>query len=289
MKHAAALMGLMVLAGPARAADIGVQLDYAAYVAGFNVLNAQAGIELRQDRYGIGLHVRTAGALSAFVQGDTLTLVNGGFQGDGVRPEAYRSAGMWRGDPHITDIGFQAGMPVVRTLVPSNEEDRREPVPQELQRGTVDSISAIALLIRTVAETGRCDSQATTFDGRRVSQVAVRTVGMETLERTSRSSFSGPALHCEINGHQIAGFPHDAGPDDYSRRPQAGSVWMAAPAPGSAMVPVLMSFPTKLMGHMTLYLTQAQTSVNLAAFIPPKDVAPAAKAQVRQAAETPSR
>jgi hypothetical protein len=160
-------------------------------------------------------------------------------------------------------------------------------VPASLQRDTIDSVSAIALLMHVIATTGRCESQTVTFDGRRASQITVRTIGQEMLPEESRSSFSGAALHCQIDGHQIAGFPHDAGPNDYSRRPQSASVWLASVAPGMPMVPVLMSFPTKLMGHMTVYLKQARKGVDLAEFMPQKSVTVAAPA--RQSAETPTR
>lgn len=245
-----------------------VRLEYSAYVAGFNVMNVQAGVELAPDRYGIGLHVKTAGAVGMFVTGDTRTRVEGGFRGAAIVPGQYKSAGIWRGDPHIVDITYDGDQPVVHTLIPSNKAEEREPVPPELQRGTVDAVSAIALLMHAVATTGKCEGQTTTYDGRRVSKVTVRTLGQDVLPVESRSSFSGPALHCEIQGNQLAGFPRDAGPDDYSRRPQAASVWMASVTPGAPMVPVLMSFPTKLMGHMTLYLTQANKGVNFAEFTP---------------------
>jgi len=268
MKILCTLAALLALCGPAYAQEAGVQLDYEAFVAGFNVMKVHAGIDLRPDHYGIGLHVRTAGAMGAFVRGDTLTRVEGGFRGPAIQPQGYRSGGMWRGDPHIVNISYEAGQPVVHTLLPSNQDDKREPVPPEATRNTIDSISAVALLMHNIATTGRCESQATTYDGRRVSQVTVRTVAQEILPEESRSSFQGQALHCQIEGHQTAGFPHDAGPDDYSRRPQAADVWLAALTPGGPILPVLMEFPTKYMGRMRVYITEVKRGVNMAEFTP---------------------
>jgi hypothetical protein len=263
------LMLVLSLAAPARAqsAAAPLHLSYDAYVAGFNILGIDAGLRLLPDGYGLGMHAQTKGLVGAFLHADSRTRVDGVFQGPGVAPRRFVSAGLWRGDFRRTDIEYLGGQPVIRALVPANETER-DPVPTPLQRNTVDTLSAIIMLLHDVAQSGHCDNAATTFDGRRATQVSARTIGVEMLPADPHAHFRGQATHCQIAGRQIAGFPHDAGPDDYVRRPQTADVWIASVQQGEPEVPVLMSFETRFLGHMTVYLTAATQGVDLDQFNP---------------------
>ena len=156
-----------------------------------------------------------------------------------------------RGRPLVTQIDYPGGNPRVVQLAPPVEDDR-ESVPASLQPGTIDSLSAMAELVASVARTGRCDGAQRTFDGRRLSELSARTVGEESLAPTGRSTFSGRALRCDLEGRQIAGFAKDA--DPAAARPLHGSAWFASLAPGTPAVPVRISFETRFFGAATAYL-----------------------------------
>ncbi len=263
------LMIMLGLAGEAQAQAPSppLHLSYDAYVAGFNVLGIEAGLELLPNGYGLGLHSQTKGMVGAFLHADSRTRVDGMFVGPGVAPHRFVSAGLWRGDYRRTDIEYRDGQPVVRALLPANETER-EPVPTPLQRNTVDTLSAIVMLLHDVAQSGQCDNATTTFDGRRATQVSAHTIGVEMLPVDPHAHFRGKATHCQIAGRQIAGFPRDAGPDDYVRQPQTADVWIASVQQGEPEVPVLMSFETRFLGHMTVYLTGVTQGVDLNQFNP---------------------
>ncbi len=267
MRWCTLLMMMVSLASPARAQAPALLLDYEAYLAGFNMMAIEAGLSLQADSYDLGLHARTKGMIGTFVHGESRTRVDGTFHGDSVLPRRYVSGGLWRGDTRRTEIEYRAGQPVIRALVPANDAER-EPVPEQLQHDTVDALSAIVRLLHQVMQTGACHGETTTFDGRRVTTVSARTVGAEMLPPESRSSFQGQALHCQIAGRQIAGFPRDAGPDDYVRRPQIADVWFAPVLPGQPPLPVLMSFDTRFLGHMTIYPTHAAIGADLREYNP---------------------
>ena len=122
------------------------------------------------------------------------------------------------------------------------------------QAGTIDSVSAMAQLVRQVNATGRCEGHSRTFDGRRLAELTARTAGREVLEQTGRSSFAGPALRCDFEGRQLAGFRLDA--DRAARRsaPRRGTAWFAAATPGGPMIPVRIQFEMDLIGNLTMYL-----------------------------------
>lgn len=229
-----------------------VQAHYAAYSTGLNVLRLDAEMAVGPRDYRVRLTYRTAGTLRAFVQSDADTVAEGQFVGDRPTPRRFISQGSLRGRPRATQIEYIGGQPQVRALTPPNDEER-EPVPVADQAGTIDSLSAMAQLMRQVNATGRCEGRSRTYDGRRLAELSARTAGQETLEPTSRSSFAGPALRCDFEGRQLAGFMLD-GDRAAAQRPQRASAWFAATALGGPMIPVRMQFETRFVGNVTMYL-----------------------------------
>ena len=242
---------LLLLPGAAHAEP--VRATYAAYARGFNVLTLNADFALTTLAYRVSITYRTAGTVGAMFPGEQVTVVEGRFVAGLPVPRRFDSRGQFRGTPRITQIEYLNGTPVVRALTPPNEEER-EPVPDALQAHTVDGISVMARLIRQVGETGRCEGGATTFDGRRLSEITARTVGMENVPPNERSSFSGPALRCDFEGRLVAGFRRDGDPTAM-RKPQGGSAWFAATSPGGSLIPVRATFRAPVLGDATLYLT----------------------------------
>lgn len=256
-----------LLPTPGVATSANARLDYSAYVAGLNIINLQAGLDLTPAHYTLAMHHVTAGAFGVLFSGDVRSKSEGVWQGNAPMPRRFVSAGIWRGEDHRTDIEYSNGNPQIRALVPS-EVEARDPVPEAMRRATVDSLSAVAMLIHSVATTGGCDGRVTTFDGRRVVTSTARTIGQEVLPLDSRSSFSGSTLRCDFDGQEIAGFPRDVDPVA-ARRIQHAAVWFAAVLPNQPPLPVLMQFETRFLGHVTLYLTHAGANALVAELTPP--------------------
>ena len=129
-----------------------------------------------------------------------------------------------------TLIAYDHGLPQIRDLQPPQETER-EPVPPELQLHTMDTLSALAQLMRRVAaRPARARPTVHTYDGRRVLDVVAHTGGPERLEPTGRSIFSGPTLRCDFEGRELAGFLLGQN-DPEHRRPLHGSAWLAPVLP----------------------------------------------------------
>jgi len=257
-----------VLAEPsASRSTTSAELTYSGYIAGFNVFDVKAGVELSPDGYQLGLGFRTVGVVGAVIHSDMLAFSQGVWRPNTVVPQRYLSAGLWRGDQRSADIEYPDGNPHIERLIP-HDDTPRDPIPEAMTHHTADALSAIAFLVNTVATTGGCDGHINTFDGRRLNSVTSHTAGTETLPIESRSFYAGPALRCDLEGRQIAGFPLDAGPDDMLRHTNHSSVWLAPAQPGMPPVPVLMSFEVRLLGHLTLYVTGIRKSAELAHRVP---------------------
>jgi len=245
----------------AEAPPVASRLSYEVYAAGLNVAEAKAGFGLGPFTYKLSLAYHTTGMVGFFYQGHQYDTVYGAWNGVVPAPNRYFGHGVWHDKDRIAEIEYEKGVPRIRQLIPPNSEER-EVVPEELRLNTIDGISALAQLIRTVDATGRCEALVHTYDGRRASEIRSVTVGEEDLPPTSRSVFAGKALRCDFAGHLLAGFLFT---DDKAResKPLHGSAWLAPVVPGGPAVPVRLSFETRWFGDATMYLTAAGAGADL--------------------------
>jgi hypothetical protein len=255
MQRAATLLVLLATCqGAAAQPAPQVQLSYETYAAGLNVLDIRANLQQDAQSYRISVHFNTTGLFGAIFSAHSDTVVQGIWQGDDAEPLQFYSYGDQRGRPRRTLIEYANGDPVVRDLTPPAEEER-EPVPPAMEAHTIDTLSAMATLMRHVADTGRCDGSVTTFDGRRVARITAHTVGQEMLARSHGSIYSGPALRCDFQGVQLAGFMRDADQAEL-RRPQQGVAWFAPLQTGGQPMPVRIAFHTRFFGDAIAYLVR---------------------------------
>jgi len=244
--------GLLALAtGPAARAET-VTANYTVTAAGLTVMEINATIDLTDSGYAVEFRSRMRGVASVFAGGQNTTRVEGVWDGANARPRRYVSEGVWRGEPRRTVLEWPGGQPAVRAMVPDNREER-EPVPDAQQRGTIDSLSAVAQLIRQVRRGGGCNGTARIYDGRRLSSLTARGAGHEAFA-PARGEWSGTALRCDFEGVFLAGFRK--GEDvEAARRPQTGTAWLAEPAAGLPPIPVRIDHASRWMGTLTAKLT----------------------------------
>lgn len=255
---AGTLLGTLCVALPA-AAQPGrsfTTLSYATSVAGLTVMLTDADVEMSGRGYRIDIAARTAGTYGLLIRGETRSLAQGMWSGNMVVPQRYAVSGIWRGSPRQTLMDYATSQPDILRLEPPNDAER-EPVPAALQRETVDTISAAALLARQATLTSACNGSARTFDGRRLSEVTSRTGGWETLPPGAAPAYAGPALRCEFEGRLLAGFLLDAD-REAAARPQKGTAWLARLTPDSPMLPVRLSFEIRWLGSATMTLLAAK-------------------------------
>ncbi len=234
---------------------------YVVYAHGLHIAEMQAGYNLGQKGYRVQVSYQTTGLAGVLFAGHQLSSAEGGWNEGAAAPRRFEGEGEWGGAPRKTVIEYEHGQPAIRVLAPPADGDR-DPVPPALQGNTVDTLSALAQLMRQVQATGRCEGKVATFDGRRLAEVSARTVGEETLPPSSRSDFAGPALRCDFEGRQLAGFLR-AADQERLRQPLHGSAWLASLVPGGPKVPVRVAFETRWLGATTLYLSGSSRRVEV--------------------------
>jgi len=229
---------------------------YEMYAAGFHVAEIDASLHLTPSRYELRISYHTTGVMGVFRHGHQVSTVMGTWKAGQPQPQEYQSDGAWNGEDHVTLIDYLNGQPLVRRLEPPQAKER-EPVPEALQRNSLDSLSALALLLRRVQDTGHCDAVLHTFDGNRASEISARTAGQESLQAAADARAPGDTLRCDFVSHMLAGFLYrDSTP--YDRRPLHGSAWLATVIPGAPPVPVRMKFETQWFGEATVELTHLE-------------------------------
>ncbi len=255
-------LALAALVAPAAAQATGLgspsggyTVEYTGYSHGFTVLKLAASLALSPSGYKAHVTFHTAGMAAWMLRSDNDSQVNGAFQGVQAVPALFEGTGNLRGSKRATRIAYQDGNPVIQMLTPPVERERSA-VPAAQTQHTIDSLSAVAMLIHDVAQTGACEGTVTTFDGRRLATQTVHTTGLEMLPHTGRSIFQGQALRCDFDGQQLGGFVNNENQGTL-RKPRHGTAWLAALLPNGPPVPVRVAFDNNILGQVTLYLTSA--------------------------------
>lgn len=241
---------LLALAPPPARAEA-MLARYEVRAAGLQVMEIEAAFELEGPRYRLRARIRTTGVFNVLGRGDQVTSTEGAWRGTEPVPVRYRVEGVWRGSRRAVALDWpNPGQPVLGELEPPNEEDR-QPVPAALRLGTMDALSALAKLTRTVATTGRCDTDAAVYDGRRRADYAARTEGMQVLP--PEGAFGGEALRCGFESRLLAGWRSER-EADWARKPQPATAWMGRPLPGRPAIPVRLEMPSRWFGTIRVVL-----------------------------------
>jgi hypothetical protein len=192
---AAAAFALSALSPPARAEAVLARYDVRA--GGVNVMRVEVLFDLSGPRYRVQTKARPVGVGATFSGGgEQVSATEGSWRGADPVPRRHSSEGAWRGGRRAVQLDYappSGGAPLLRVLEPPLEPER-EPVPDALQRNTVDGLSAVAKLLRAVAQTGRCEGEAPVYDGRRRSDFRAWTEGSTTCRGAPRAP--SPARRC---------------------------------------------------------------------------------------------
>ncbi|MFC7476138.1 DUF3108 domain-containing protein [Dankookia sp. GCM10030260] len=241
---------LLALA-PIRAGAETLLARYEVRAAGVRIMEVEAQFALDGPRYRLRTHVRTSGVVNVLGRGDQVTSTEGAWRGADPIPARYRTEGTWRGARRVVALDWPSpGQPVLGELEPPMEEDR-QPVSAALRLGTMDSLSALAKLTRTVAQTGRCDAAAAVYDGRRRADYTVQTEGMQVLPQ--EGGFGGEALRCGFESRLVAGWRSDR-EAEWARTSQPATAWLGRPLPGRLAIPVRIELPSRWLGTIRVVL-----------------------------------
>jgi hypothetical protein len=252
-RHALFCCAVLASAGAHAASTGSFKAEYDGYSHGLVTLKMSASLMLTPTGYSGRLTFHTAGLVGFMVHVASDSQVVGHFDGDRAVPESFSATGVLHGTDRTVTMHWRDGNPVIDAIAPPAELERT-PVPPEMRVHTIDALSAMARLVRQAGDSGHCDGEATVFDGRRISHLAAHVVGHETPPPSPKSRYDVPALRCDFDGQELAGFLKNE-PEADQRRTRHGSAWLAQLVPGAPLVPERIVFEHKVLGQVTLYLT----------------------------------
>ena len=211
-------------------------LHYDAYYLAMPILSLDVVSEVEPETYHTTVDLRTAGVLHAFVRWQSRAVTHGRVDGRTLRPIAYRAQSDYRKRRQLIDLTYGHGGRVQSDVVGILTDGEREAVPEALRDGTVDPITASAVLAQWLASTGSCTGTVPIFDGLRRYDLRYEDLGPAELPRSGRDPYYGPARLCRATVHSIAGFLRTG--DRAGERATEVSTWLAPPLPGAAPVAV---------------------------------------------------
>ena len=249
-------IALLTIAAPVSAERW--RATYAITAAGITVMDAEVIFTLgsggnagASQAYSIETRVRSRGVAAMLFRGAGHTRAEGVWQGATLRPTVYHSTGNWNGTPRLTRLEYADGALRVATLEPA-EDMERTPVSVEERRAAIDSLSAMVQLTDNVRRTARCDTQARTFDGRRLVQFDV------TTDPVLRVADRG-LLRCVVESRALGGFPTDR-PMEEVTRPVRSVVIFGVPQAGAPAIPVQVEIASRWWGTIRASLNEISSA-----------------------------
>jgi hypothetical protein len=258
----AALLALLLLCWPAAAAQQAaapaavmapLAVRYEAYAAGFPVVAFDFRLDQGDRGYVLSGQVRTEGLLRLFYRLDLRTLSQGTIGVGELQPSFHEQALRARGKERMARLDYPGDGTVATLLVPAEDPGRPKPTAQQIAH-TLDPLTALLAIGRSVAQRERCDGRFAVYDGRRRYDIVLSDEGIEWPDASSASAYAGEVRRCGAAAVKIAGFSWD---QDYSPHTNAGRVWFATLRPGAPSLPVRIDFGSS-WGFVTVRMTELE-------------------------------
>jgi hypothetical protein len=200
-----------VAAGQSAASADQLDAEYKFYWKGLLVSSAETQLKTTDETYDFALDFRMRGVAKLFANGRSKAKVSGRLNGDDAMPLQYQTDGRWDGDDYAQTMTFDTDGSLIDQKLdwPEDwiEDNKREPVPEEMQRGP-DPASLVVKLVSTPLEqtTGGTPFKVRSFDGDSVFEYGITCQPEPViLEPSSHSPYSGEAYECGFGGELFAG------------------------------------------------------------------------------------
>jgi hypothetical protein len=219
-------------------------------VAGFHVIDFDLAIAIDDRFYDVTTTFRTHGVFDWFVPWQSVSQSVGRVKNDKVKPERYEAIGTFRGARREVRFQYRDGAIGGIELVPTLDEDEREPVTPAQMGEAQDPAAMLYALIRRVSAGQSCTGVVPVFDGRRRFDLEFVEGPVEPIAAWKPGAFAGDARRCEFTFRIVAGFTRAVrdGPDR-QREPRLGRAWLAQVFPGKPLAPVRIELDNSNWGR----------------------------------------
>ena len=245
-------------AGHVAAAQVHLEAEYTATLAGLPIGHGAWAIDVAEDQYTAAASGATSGLLRIFTGARGTGASRGSFNGDQTMPTSYiATIDYERGK--IDDVRMALAGGTVKDLFadpPLYPHPDRIPVSDADRRGVVDPMSST---INRVGGNGdpvspqACSRKVAVFDGRVRYDLRSEFKRMEMVK--AERGYQGPAVVCAVYFEPISGYVPDRAVIKYLVALRDAEVWLAPISGTRVLVPFRFSLPTPL-GLGVLQATQ---------------------------------
>jgi hypothetical protein len=186
-----------------------LEVAFELYAGGIPFGHAAMTAHVEGNDYKAISTLETKGIVNALWQSKIETSTSGKFTLGRLQPNLYDSFSQNRSTPRRqVTLTFGPDGPKMASSPPY--PDNKYPVSNELQKDTLDPLSAGLFLVTNLASAGQkdCAGVAPIFDGRRRYDVAISYLKTSNI-RMDNGLYAGPAQVCQIHYRQIAGYSQE--------------------------------------------------------------------------------
>ena len=215
-----------------------ILLNYDVRWGPFRLMSIESRTVLGDERYEMGMKVRTEGMVGWFVDWSSRVETQGVLVADRPRPVRRVVSAEYEGAHHGVTIEYGKEGPLRVDVAPDLSSEGLVAVDPELRVGTIDPETATLLIIRRNAAGQPCTGVEQVFDGRLRYDLELADAGSRPLELTEPIAYAGPARLCDATVRPVAGYPRE-----HPERWGAGMrfrYWLAPVLAGAPPIPVRM-------------------------------------------------
>ncbi|MGE3873074.1 MAG: DUF3108 domain-containing protein [Parvibaculaceae bacterium] len=217
-----------------------IAISYEVQVGSMSAIRISYNAALSGKTYQSTASIKTKGFASVFSDYQMDMASSGRLDGDGLKPQQYRSKQDRKNDKKILEVKWPGDDSPAVNSIPKDKEDE-ELVAPALTSGLVDPLSM--LLRMTALQAGKpCRSVERVVDGREVYDLRFALAGEVKLDGDSPGTYRGRAFKCTMTYTPVGGRPAVK----YRKKggvPSKFDIWFApvksGTSDGALFVPVL--------------------------------------------------
>jgi hypothetical protein len=196
-----------------------VEVVWHLFLAGIDLGKIGLSSTLKGNEYSANSWLETRGVINLFWESRIDADTRGVIEGGRMTPELYNSDYKGPRSTQKVALAYTSGFPAKLIAVPEYDLNRF-PVTEEQKKGTIDPLSGMIFAIAgvSVADGAPCGTTIPIFDGKRRYNVNM-TYRSQVQVDDGKHGYRGPALECELEYEQIAGFKPQLDPEDRAMPP----------------------------------------------------------------------
>lgn len=228
-----------------------VTLHYDVRFGPVTILSLDTTIAVADTTYRSTTRMRTEGIVRLLYPWNAEAVSDGVRDGTTLTPRRHAADGVYRGEHRRVRIEYADDGAVVSRIDPPPDADARDGVPLDMQRATLDPLTA------SLAAVSRqpCGGTLPVFDGRRRYDMRLEDKGDAEVEPARGGLYAGPARRCRATIVAYSGFWR-SDPRD-SEVPTTLDYFVATPPGDVGPLPVYLEL-AGARGTLRIHLTGVQ-------------------------------